>query len=274
MKRCLSLIPVCGLAASALAAASLYDQSIARLLAERYRSPDVSYLLIDGQTHRRIAFRWDDLQQRVPVGSLLKPFVALAYGQKHNFQYPTYTCHGTADGCWLPGGHGRIPLSVAISFSCNAYFLNLASQLSAGDMDLIAQRYGLSTEEALLDPAEMIGLGRAWRVAPEDLVNAYLLLAATPHASGVAQLLGGMALSAAFGTAGAVDRPLRGSTALAKTGTAPCVHEHRAPGDGYVLMLYPADQPRLALLIRMHGVPGAQAAAVGGRMLNTVLMGQ
>ena len=274
MSRCLNLVLAYMLAASSLAAASLYDQSVARLLAERYRSSDLSYILIDANTHRQIASRWDDLAEPVPVGSLVKPFLALAYGQKHNFLYPTYFCHGAADGCWLSRGHGKMDISAAIAHSCNAYFLNLASSLKAEDVDLMAQRYGLSIGKAPLDTGELIGLGGAWRIEPEELLHAYLLLTAAPQPPGAAELLRGMALCAKFGTAAAVGRNLHGLAALAKTGTAPCVHEPRAPGDGYVLMLYPAEQPRWALLVRVHGVPGARAAQVGGRMLNSVVNGQ
>jgi cell division protein FtsI/penicillin-binding protein 2 len=257
-----------------LAAASLYDQSVARLLAERYHSNDLSYILIDANTHHVIASRWDQMAEPVPVGSLVKPFIALAYGQKHNFRYPTYFCHGTADGCWLACGHGKVDIRTAIAYSCNAYFMNLASSLRAEDVDLMAQHFGFAIGKAPLGTGEMIGLGGAWRMEPQELLRAYLLLTAVPQPAGAAELLGGMALCAKFGTAAAVGRNLRGLAALAKTGTAPCVHEPRAPGDGYVLMLYPADQPRLALLVRVHGVPGARAAEVGGRMLNSVVNGQ
>ena len=274
MSRSLNLVLAYMLVASSLAAASLYDQSVARLLAEHYHSSGLSYILIDANTQRLIASRWDQIAEPVPVGSLVKPFIALAYGQKHNFHYPTYFCHGTADGCWLPRGHGKVDIRTAIAYSCNAYFLNLASSLKAEDVDLMAQRYGLAIGKAPLDTAEMIGLGGAWRMEPQELLHAYLLLTAVPQPAGAAELLRGMALCAKFGTAEAVGRNLRGLAALAKTGTAPCVHEPRAPGDGYVLMLYPADQPRLALLVRVHGVPGARAAEVGGRMLNSVVNGQ
>jgi hypothetical protein len=50
----------------------------------------------------------------VPVGSLVKPFIALACGQKHNFPYATDFCHGADDGCWLPRGHGQVDISAAI----------------------------------------------------------------------------------------------------------------------------------------------------------------
>jgi hypothetical protein len=274
MGRYLNSILACMLAASSLVAASLYDQSIARLLAERYRSSDLSYILIDAHTRRLIAFRWDQMAEPVPVGSLVKPFLALAYGQKHNFRYPAFYCHGAADGCWLSRGHGKVDLSSAIAYSCNAYFMSLASSLNAEDVDSMAGQYGLSLGNAPLGTAEMIGLGGAWRIAPEELLRAYLLLTAVPPPAGSAELLRGMALCARLGTAEAVGRNLHGLAALAKTGTAPCVHEPRAPGDGYVLMLYPADQPRWALLVRVHGVPGARAAQVGGRLLNCVVAGQ
>jgi cell division protein FtsI/penicillin-binding protein 2 len=273
MNRCLPLVLVWILAALPLPAASLYDQSIARVLAEHYDSRDVSYILVDSNTHRVIASRWDHMEEPVPVGSLVKPFIALAYGQKHDFRYPAYFCHGSADGCWLARGHGQVDISAAIAYSCNAYFLNLASQLDPDDLDPVARGYGLSWGKPPLDAAEMIGLGGAWRVAPAELIRAYLALAATPPPAGAARLLRGMALCARSGTAGAVDRHLKGLAALAKTGTAPCIHNPRAPGDGYAVMLYPADQPRLAMLVRVHGAPGAQAAEVGGRMLNTVVNG-
>jgi cell division protein FtsI/penicillin-binding protein 2 len=274
MSRCYYLVILGMLAAHALAGASLYDQSIARVLAARYASRDVSYILIDSNTHSVMASRWDDMAEPVPVGSLVKPFIALAYGQKHDFRYPAFVCHGAADGCWLAHGHGRVDISAAIAYSCNAYFLNLASRLDPDDLAASVRGYGLSGGRAPRDAAEMIGLGGAWRVAPAELIRAYLMLAASPSPVGAAPLLRGMVLCARSGTAQGVDRNLQGLAALAKTGTAPCVHQPRAPGDGYVLMLYPADQPRLAMLVRVHGAPGAQAAEVGGRMLNTVVNGR
>jgi hypothetical protein len=274
MRCSLNLLLACMLAASSLSAASLYDQSVVRLLAERYDSSDLSYILIDAETRRLIASRWDRIGEPVPAGSLVKPFLALAYGQKRNFRYPAFFCRGAADGCWLSRGHGRVDIISAISYSCNAYFMNLASSLKSEEVDSVARLYGLSLGNAPLDPAEMVGLGGAWRIPPEELLRAYLLLATAPQPAGAAELLRGMALCARLGTAAAVGRYLHGRAALAKTGTAPCVHEPRAPGDGYVVILYPADQPRWALLVRLHGVPGAHAAQVGGRMLNSVVDGK
>ena len=266
-----NLLLACLIASSPLGAASLYDQSVSRLLRERYTSGDLSYILVDAATRCPIASRWDAIAEPVPVGSLVKPFLALAYGQTHDFRYPTYFCRGAQDGCWLPRGHGRVDISSAIAYSCNAYFKNVASTLEPEDLESMAQRHGFSIGRAPSGEAEMTGLGGAWRIGPLELLRAYILLAAAPRAAGAAELLRGMALSAKIGTAQGVSLNLNGVAALAKTGTAPCVHHPRAPGDGYVLMLYPADQPRLALLVRVHSVPGAQAARLGGRMLSSVI---
>ncbi|MGH8629855.1 MAG: hypothetical protein ACREU7_03690, partial [Burkholderiales bacterium] len=58
--------------------------------------------------------------------------------------------------------------------------------------------------------------------------------------------------------------------ALVKTGTASCSHLGRAPGDGYAVAIYPAQAPRFALLVSVHGAPGSHAAAVAGRMLRAL----
>ena len=95
-------------------------------------------------------------------------------------------------------------------------------------------------------------------MSPEALLRAYRLLLADPNA---AELARGMAISARSGTGRAAG------VGLVKTGTAPCVHRRRAPGDGYAIAFFPAAAPRYALLVRVHGVPGAQAAVELGRML-------
>jgi hypothetical protein len=64
-----------------------------------------------------------------------------------------------------------------------------------------------------------------------------------------------------------VDAALGHDAALAKTGTAVCSHRPRGAADGFTVVLYPAAQPRLLLLVRVHGITGAQSAAVAGAML-------
>ena len=81
------------------------------------------------------------------------------------------------------------------------------------------------------------------------------------------QLIAGMAQSGNEGTGAGVDRALRHTHALVKTGTAPCTHSDRAPGDGFAIVLVPADEPEILLMVRLHGAPGAQAARAAGQML-------
>jgi cell division protein FtsI/penicillin-binding protein 2 len=143
-----------------------------------------------------------------------------------------------------------------VAYSCNAYFAKLASEISADDLAVVLRRLGLGSLPPTARPETFIGLGDTWRVKPLDLLRAYGELASRAAEPGVAELLRGMALSAKAGTGKAA-----GEGWLVKTGTAPCVHAHRAPGDGYALGMYPARHPRRAVLVRLHGGTGAEAAA-------------
>jgi cell division protein FtsI/penicillin-binding protein 2 len=253
--------------------ASLYEQSVERAVNRHFNSPDVSYLLIETQTKDVIASRWPDFGRPVPPGSLLKPFVAFAYAQGHDFKYPVFNCHGSIDGCWYPPGHGRIGVTQAIEYSCNAYFLKLAHRVLPQNLRVASEQLGIATAPRIFTPSALIGLGGNWRIVPLQLARAYLNLVARADEPGVAALIRGMALSAEFGTTRAIDKALGGRAALAKSGTAPCIHSVRAPGDGYTLVLYPAESPRLLLLVRVHGVPGAKAAATAGQILRIAVDG-
>lgn len=273
MKRAFVLsltLVICGLSSHG---ATLYEQSVRKAVNQRFKSPDVSYLLIDAQTKNVIAFRWADSGRPVPPGSLLKPFVALAYAQNHDYKYPEFNCRGSIDGCWYPSGHGRIGITRAIEYSCNAYFLGLAERVSSQNMRVVAWQLGISTTPRPFMPAALIGLGGSWRITPRQLARAYLNLVAQADGPGVAPLIRGMALSAEAGTTSPIDRALGGRAALAKSGTAPCTHSNHAPGDGYVMVLYPAESPRLLLLVCVHGVPGAKAAATAGHILRVAVDG-
>ena len=252
-------------AALLLPAGPLYEQSVVRLLRERFSEAPISYLFLDARTGRMLDSRWSDAAQPVPPGSLVKPFTALAFGEAHRFHYPEYICRGKASGCWLARGHGRIGITRAVAHSCNAYFRALAAKVPADDIASLAQRYGLDAPPLGAKTDVLIGLGSGWKIAPAALARAYCRLIAEPRA---ADLVRGMALSARSGTGHAAR------IGLVKTGTAPCTHEKKAPGDGFVMAFYPAQSPRYALLVRVHGVPGAEAAKVAGRMLRVIRDGE
>jgi cell division protein FtsI/penicillin-binding protein 2 len=200
----------------------------------------------------------------------VKPFTALAYGEHHEFRYPTHTCQGTATGCWLPRGHGDVDLSSAIAYSCNSYFRVLTAKMTAAEVSPTAVRFGLEAPAPETAGPALAGLGNRWLISPLSMARAYLELVRRRDQPGVREVLAGMALSAKQGTGAEVDRALPFPDALVKTGTAPCTHSKRAPGDGFTIVLAPPDDPRILLMVRVHGVPGARAAKIAGQMLRHI----
>ena len=249
---------------------SLFAQSAAQALANDFPNRDVSFLLLDARTGHVLASRWDNPDLPIPMGSLLKPFTALAYGEQHNYQYPSHTCRGTLTGCWLPRGHGDVDLTSAIAHSCNSYFRMLTADLNAVDVSPTAIRFGLEPPAPETSGAELAGMGSHWRTSPLRLARAYLELVHQPRWPGVSQIVAGMAESAKEGTAVEVHRALPFFEVLAKTGTAVCTHSRHLPGDGFTVALVPADNPQILLMVRVHGVPGAQAAKIAGQMLRRI----
>ncbi|MBS1872966.1 MAG: hypothetical protein JSU00_07110 [Acidobacteria bacterium] len=231
----------------AIAAAGRRDETLARM-AERELAPHEFVLLrtSDGAT---VARRWSAPAAPAPLGSLVKPFLALAYGETHEQQYPELTC----EGCWLPRGHGRIPIGDALAYSCNSYFKQLVERMDREAVRRTALRYGL---DAPADASADVLIGRygVWRAAPETIAAAYMELTARRAEPGVPMVLGAMRRCARLGTAAAVN-----ARVAAKTGTAPCVH-NGAPGDGLLTALFPLEHFDYVLLVRAHAMPGAECA--------------
>ena len=263
--------------------ASLFVQSAGQILSREYRScrgsrvsgscsqnDRISFLALDAHTGGVIASRWENPGKPVPLGSLVKPFAALAYGERHQFTYPTHVCRGTSTGCWLPRGHGEIDLASAIAHSCNSYFRMLTANMSGADMSPITSSFGLQPPAPESSGVRLAGVGTGWLISPLSMANAYLELIRRRDQPGVRQVLAGMAQSAWQGTGAEVDRALEHPDALVKTGTAPCTHSQHAPGDGFVIAMMPAGDPQILLMVRVHGVPGAQAAKTAGEMLRRI----
>jgi cell division protein FtsI/penicillin-binding protein 2 len=102
------------------------------------------------------------------------------------------------------------------------------------------------------------------------MAHAYVELLGERQRPAVRQILAGMEQSALRGTGAEVDRALQSEMALVKTGTAACTHSRPAPGDGFAVALVPAEDPRLLLMVRVHGVPGSVAARTAGQMLRRI----
>jgi len=246
----------------------LFSQSAKAVLERNFPSADLSYLLLDASGNV-LAERWPD-QQAISPGSLVKPFLAIAYGEQNGGRFPMVLCRGSRDRCWLPRGHGNLGLEEAIAQSCNAYFLELAAGLDRRRAAQTFARYGLKGPTAEAAAENLAGLGGAWKETPLAWAKAFLQLEREQHLPTQSRIVKGMLDSAARGTARAVDAALGKDAALAKTGTAACSHTPRGAADGFTVVLYPAAQPRLLLLLRVHDVTGAASAKIAGAMLRAL----
>lgn len=251
----------------------LFSQAAGITLEREFGSTDISYILLDASANV-VAERWPATSGSAPSpvspGSLVKPFLAVAYGEQHRNVFPTVRCLGTQSHCWLPRGHGALGLEDAIAQSCNAYFLKLATVLDRERAAQTFARYGLNGPSAGASDASLVGLEAAWKEQPLTLARAYLALQKEERLPTQSRVVKGMLDSAAHGTAREVDAALGENAALAKTGTAACSHTPQASADGFAVVLYPAAQPRLLLLARVHGVTGAESAKIAGAMLRSL----
>jgi cell division protein FtsI/penicillin-binding protein 2 len=249
---------------------SLFAQAAAEILNRDFPAGTISFLLIDVPSGRVLASRWENLSAPIPFGSLVKPFSALAYGEHHAFLFPTHICRGTSTGCWRPRGHGAVDLPAAVAYSCNSYFRMLTERMISADVAPTAISFGLEPPAPGTAGLVLAGLGNRWLISPLSMAHAYLELIHRRDQPGVRQILAGMAQSAEKGTGAEVDRALPFPDALVKTGTAPCTHANRAPGDGFAIVMAPSVDPQTLLMVCVHGVPGAQAAKIAGQMLRSI----
>jgi cell division protein FtsI/penicillin-binding protein 2 len=247
---------------------TLFSQSAIQVLEREFSGNSVSYLLLDANSGVLLASHWENSDKPIPLGSLVKPFTALAYAGAHDFRYPIYECRGQASGCWQVRPHGKLDIVSAIAVSCNSYFRSLAESVTSEQLLPVTRTFDLESPEANFTGPSLIGLGERWKISPVRMARAYLELYRRRDQPGVREILAGMLQSAQRGTGAAVGRALKHSEAFVKTGTAPCTHAPRAPGDGFVVALVPAQAPEIVLLVRVHGVAGAKAAETVGRMLS------
>ena len=99
---------------------SLFSQSAAEILQREFSNSGASYLLLDARSGALLGSHWENYEKPIPLGSLVKPFTALAYAGAHEFRYPIYECKGKANGCWQVQPHGKLYIVAAISISFNA----------------------------------------------------------------------------------------------------------------------------------------------------------
>jgi hypothetical protein len=115
-------------------AVSLFAQSAVQALNREFPDSNISYLLFDAHSGALLTSRWENKDKPIPLGSLVKPFTALAYARAHDYRYPVYECRGEATGCWRLQPHGKLDIVSAISVSCNSYFRVLAGNVAGAQV--------------------------------------------------------------------------------------------------------------------------------------------
>jgi hypothetical protein len=227
---------------------------------------NVDYVVADFTTGEVVAENWREPAIASP-GSLLKPFVTLAYGRNNGLVFPRLECDGKT--CWLPAGHGLVGIAAAIAHSCNAYFRILAMAVTPAEVGFEAASLGLRAPPPDSAPEVLWGLRADWRLTPHELLRAYSELARRRAEPEAAVVLEGMRRAAREGTASALAGQLP-ENAYAKTGTAECAHPRNADGDGFAIAVYPADAPRYTVITRVHGQTGRVAAGAAGALLQAL----
>jgi cell division protein FtsI/penicillin-binding protein 2 len=224
---------------------------------------ELRYLALESPLSRPVEMWPEQEREAASFGSLLKPFLVIAYGRTHE-SYPTVECRGAASGCWSEKGHGRQTLIPALANSCNPYFLALSRGMEPAALRGVCLEYRLAAPPAGSTEFDFIGLGAGWPQTPGAVLEAFHRLVQTRSNRSVKLALDGMRLCARLGTAKEAYLDC-----FAKTGTAPCRHHPAAPGDGYAMLIYPVDTPRVILLTMKHGTTGAHTAALAGELLRS-----
>lgn len=222
------------------------------------------YLALELLSGNRVN-RWEYPDKPVSMGSLLKPFLMVAYARTHS-KFPDLTCQGAVDHCWFREGHGRQDVVAALANSCNFYFRHVAAEVNAAALQSVCLSYGLAAPGPEITADQLIGLGTGWPQRASAVVTAFAQLCRDGSENGVRLALAGMQRSAERGTTRGLGMKARG-----KTGTAPCSHAPRSEGDGYTAVLYPLDRVRLVLLARQCGTTGAHTARLAGPILQRLI---
>ena len=241
------------------------------------------------------------------VGSLAKPLVSYALLVAGKSDNNVYFCRASSSeekstkSCWYKPGHGNLTFSSALANSCNAWFRQWLD--GADDAAVIS----FFDELGIVEPAELASTSQpavAISGLEENLSFSTLNCAAgfaslfnggilfAVHADGqdaklipvgtmkldsdaVQKIAEGMRECGAVGTGSAFGDILGPGSALVKTGTTYA----ETPGgidtsqtDGWCIALYPAERPRLLVLLRFPGGSGAQAAGEAATFLNKVLV--
>lgn len=244
-------------------------------------------LLLDAQTGQTL-FSYGNylLDQVLPAGSLIKPFLLIAFNNLgHKVDKNPFFCSGFKNYedpnkiCWLQQGHKQVNLWQAMAYSCNCYFYEkIAKKLSFNSLTLILNQFNINQSFSKTPLATQdfykaaIGLDGVFQTTPRAILLAYIALLNGGHLfdktgkkikhihlpslvlEDVKQGLRGAFL---FGTASKL-KAFNIEEGLAKTGTGG-VSWHKTLG--WLVLLWPTENPQYALLTLTNPGTGAKEAS-------------
>jgi penicillin-binding protein 2 len=227
----------------------------------------------------------DAAQSATVTGSTLKPLLLLSLLQQGRVDpnarvacVRSQRINGELVRCAHPEDVRDVDAKEAIVWSCNTYFVRATEKFQTGEIERVLASYGLTSPTGLaateaqgsIQPArdvgsrELLALGlEGIRTTPIEMAEAYRRLATQLQENSAAAKVVREAV------AGTVDRGMAlpaksAKVAIAgKTGTA--VNGNTSVG--WFAGFAPADAPRVAVVVRLRGVHGADAAAIAKQLL-------
>ncbi len=195
----------------------------------------------------------------LPVGSLVKPFLAEGWARTRPGVAPPRAVCDSSSGCWHPSGHGALGLARALALSCNTYFKKMAAEVSVDVLERTLLEEGFVVPRPL-SPESVLGLTEGSpTIEPTALLRAYARLVRTPWVAGESvrgEIVAGLREGARLGTA-----RLAGAV-MGKTGTVPSLRGLPLRTSGWALTVDRGGTMRLGLLF--DGTGREAAAALGG----------
>jgi penicillin-binding protein 2 len=283
MGRHVFLFLVAAAPATAQLANSSLQTAVDRAMADR---SGTAVVLNVGNRRVLAAYRLDVAAKRlVYPGSSLKPFTLLALLQARKLDAQTalfckrpLTVGGHRLDCTHPDTHHPLDPASALAYSCNSYFISMATRLTPAQLrdSLTADGFptvtGLAHNEAVgaislaTTPAQLQlqAIGE-WGVllTPLELLQGYLKLArlaSQPPNPGLIPLFDGLEGSTSFGM-GRLAQPEGAFKVAGKTGTAP---SQEGPWThAWFAGFAPAQHPEIVLVVFLEkGRGGVEAAEV------------
>jgi cell division protein FtsI/penicillin-binding protein 2 len=278
---------VCFSAANAQAGEAKLQRAVAQAMAGQ-RGTAVVLDVHSGQV--LAAYHVDVASRRVVhPGSSIKPFTLLALLESGKVDASTalvckrpLTISGHRLDCPHPDTKEPLGPAAALAYSCNSYFIGVATRLTPAELRTSLVRAGFSSatglapheavgEVALVQSPEQLQLQAIgeWgiRVTPLELVRGYrdlALLSQKESDAGIPTLLAeGLQASVAYGMARAAqpDLPMK---VAGKTGTA--LSDEGPWRHGWFAGYAPADNPEIVLVVFLENGHGSDAAALASKI--------